>query len=77
MTRMKTTIDVDEDKLIRVMNLTGIRTRKEAVDFALGEVERLARIRLLIERSLFAEPSGDVVDPGYDLLKLREAEKPR
>jgi len=74
---MKTTIDVDEAKLNRVMELTGIKTRKEAVDFALGEVERLARIRRLTQQSLYPETPGDVVDPAYDLFSLREAEKPK
>ena len=77
MTRMKTTIDVDEEKLLRVMELTGIKTRKEAVDFALGEVERLARIRRLASESFYVEAQGDVIDPAYDVIKLREAEKPR
>jgi len=76
-THMKTTIDVDEDKLLRVMELTGIKTRREAVDFALGEVERLARIRRLVSESFYVNPQGDVIDPTYDLTKLREAEKPR
>ena len=73
---MKTTIDVDEDKLLRVMKLTGIKTRREAVDFALGEMERLARIRRLASESFYIDPRGDIVDPTYDLTKLREAEKP-
>jgi hypothetical protein len=32
----KTTIELDEEKLRRVMDLTGIKTRKEAVDYALA-----------------------------------------
>jgi Arc/MetJ family transcription regulator len=74
--RMKTTIDIDEEKLKRIMELTGIKTRKEAVDYALAEVERLARIRQLLDRPFYLETEGDVLDPAYDLMKLRELEKP-
>ncbi len=51
---MKTTIDLDEDKLGRVMALTGIKTRREAIDFALTEAERFARIKKMLLRSLIA-----------------------
>jgi Arc/MetJ family transcription regulator len=77
MALMKTTIEIDEDKIKRVMHLTGIRTRREAVDFALSEVERLARVRQLLETSLYVDADGDVMDPAYDLMKLREMEKPQ
>ena len=73
---MKTTIDLDEKKLQRLMRLTGIRTRKEAVDYALTEAEKLAKTREFLSRSIYIDPSGEVIDPRYDLLKLRELEKP-
>jgi hypothetical protein len=50
---MKTTIDLDEDKLRRVMELTGINTRKEAIDFALSQAERLAKIRQLFSKPFY------------------------
>lgn len=73
---MKTTIDLDDKKLLRVMKLAGLKTRKEAIDFALTEVERLARIRKILSEPLYVDPTGHIIDPNYDLLRLREAEKP-
>ncbi len=73
---MKTTIDLDDKKLLRVMKLTGLRTRKEVIDFALTEAERLARIKKLLREPFYVDASGHVVDPNYDLLYLRESEKP-
>ena len=74
---MKTTIDLDEAKLERVMKLTGLATRKEAVDFALSEVERAARVRAVIAAPFYdGVEEGPVVFPGYDLKALREREKP-
>jgi Arc/MetJ family transcription regulator len=46
---MKTTIEIDEGKLDRIMKLTGIGTMKEAVDWALSEALRLATINRVME----------------------------
>lgn len=73
--RMKTTIDLDEKKLRRVMKLTGITTRKQAIDFALTEAERLAKVKKLLEEPFYVE-NGDIIDPDYDLERMREREKP-
>ena len=73
---MKTTIDLDEKKLERVMKLTGIDTRKEAIDVALTELERKARINHFYTRALPHEAYKDAIDPNYDLMKLREMTKP-
>jgi Arc/MetJ family transcription regulator len=75
-THMKTTLDIDEKKLCRVMKLTGLRTRKETIDFALTEAERLARIRKLLDGAFYVDAAGDVIDPCYDVMKLRKTEKP-
>jgi Arc/MetJ family transcription regulator len=32
---MKTTVDIDDKKLNRVMKLTGLKTMRETIDFAL------------------------------------------
>jgi hypothetical protein len=74
---MKTTIDLDEGKLKRVMKLTGIKTRKQAIDYALTEAERSARIGAFYRKSFFVRETGDVIDPNYDVLEVREKEKPR
>ncbi|MSU53586.1 MAG: hypothetical protein CK538_02065 [Opitutia bacterium] len=74
---MKTTIDLDEAKLERVMKLTGLTTRKEAIDFALTQAERTARVKSLLSRPFFdGLDEGAVVDPAYDVLALRQREKP-
>jgi len=74
---MKTTIDLDEAKLERVMKLTGLTTRKDAIDFALTEAERSARVRALLHQGFF-EGIGEepIVDPQYNVLTLRDAEIP-
>jgi Arc/MetJ family transcription regulator len=73
---VKTTIELDEDRLNRVMKLTGLKTRKAVLDFALREAERAARVRRFLRSLLPDEEYGDAVAPGYDVLVLREKEKP-
>lgn len=73
---MKTTIDIDEKKLCRLMRLTGLKTRKETIDFALTEAERLAKIQKLLAGPFYVTPAGDTIDPDYDIIKTRELEKP-
>jgi Arc/MetJ family transcription regulator len=76
--RVKTTVELDEQKLRRVMELTGLKTRKAAIDYALSQAERAAKAA-----RLFARPRRNknelknVLDPKYDLMALREQEKPR
>jgi len=72
---MKTTIDLDEKKLRRVMKLTGITTRKQAIDFALTQAERLAKVKKLFEEPFYVG-SGEIIDPNYDLRQMRDREKP-
>ena len=74
---MKTTIDIDEAKLKRVMRWAGLSTRREAVDYALSTAERTAKLERCLSSSLFdGIPPGPVVDPSYDVVRLRENEKP-
>ncbi len=69
-------LEVDDAKLQRLMTLTGLSSRDEAVDFALTEAERAARLKQLLSRSLYVWDGTDPIDPNYDLMKLREMEKP-
>jgi hypothetical protein len=73
---MKTTIEIDEAKLDRIMKLTGIGTMKEAVDWALGEALRLASINRVLEDPWTAEEAREAVDPAYDLIAIRNGSKP-
>jgi Arc/MetJ family transcription regulator len=68
---MKTTIELDDEKLGRIMDLTGLKTRKEAVDWALGEALRIASINRIAEDPWDAEFLKDAVEPGYDILEMR------
>ena len=73
---MKTTVDLDEKRLERIMSVAGIKTRKEAIDFALREAERAVRLRKLIKTPLADSEFEHAVDPAYDLMALRNREKP-
>ena len=74
---MKTTIDLDETKLKRVMKLAGIGTRKEAIDAALTELERKAKLNHFFANALPHDSYKNAIDPKYDLMKLREMSKPK
>jgi hypothetical protein len=74
---MKTTIDLDETKLKRVMKLSGLGTRKETIDAALTELERKAKLNHFFANALPHEAYKDAIDPKYDLMKLRNMAKPK
>ncbi len=74
---MKTTIDLDEAKLKRVMKLAGIATRKDTIDAALTELERKAKLNHFFANALPHEAYKDALDPKYDLMKLRNLAKPK
>jgi Arc/MetJ family transcription regulator len=75
---VKTTVELDEQKLLRVMKLTGLKTRKEAIDYALNQAERAAKIaKLLAQPRRSKDELKNLIDPKYDLMALREQEKPR
>ncbi len=74
---MKTTLEIDERLLVRVMKISGLRTRRAVVDFALRQAERLVRSRRLLESLLPGDEFADAVDPAYDVMALRERETGR
>lgn len=74
--RMKTTLEIDEKRLRSVMALTGLKTRRAAVDYSLAEVERQARVSKVMERAWSPERLKDVLAPRYDVVALRERERP-
>jgi hypothetical protein len=43
---------------------------------AVTEAERLARIQKILAGPFYVTPEGDTIDPGYDVIKARELEKP-
>lgn len=68
---MKTTIEIDMQKLDRIMKMTGIGTMKEAVDWALNEAMRIATINQILEEPWSAEEARGVMDSCYDLIAIR------
>ena len=58
-----------------IMKLKGIKTRKQALDFALSVIERRARLDLLL-REKPPKVKGDWIRKGYDISALRELDKP-
>jgi hypothetical protein len=67
----KTTIEIDEGKVEKVMKLGGFKTRKEAVDWALTEAVRLASINRIAENPWTPEMLEGAIDPDYDIIAIR------
>ncbi len=71
------TMFIDENLLERVMNLTGLKTKTETVEFALREAERKTKLaRFLAGKKPTAKEWAGSLDPAYDLMALRMADKP-
>lgn len=75
---MKMTMHIDEALLARVMEATGTTSKTKAIDLALRELDRKAKLMSLSEAGLGL--SGDElresVDPAYDLEEMRRRETP-
>lgn len=75
---MKMTMHIDDELLDRVMKAYGCESKTEAVEMALKEMDRRARLAELMKKGLGFAP-GELaasVDPNYDLEALRVAEAP-
>jgi Arc/MetJ family transcription regulator len=75
---MKMTLHIDEALLARVMEGMGVTSKTRAVDLALREMDRKAKLAVLCSEGLGlgADELKDAVDPAYNLEKLRAAETP-
>ena len=75
---MKMTMHIDEGILDRVMKWSGAASKTEAVDLALKEMDRKARLAEFGKTGLGLSRAEllEAVDPGYDLMALRLAETP-
>jgi hypothetical protein len=75
---MKMTMHIDEGILERVMKWTGASSKTEAVDLALKEMDRKARLAEFGKSGLGLTRAElmEAVDPSYDLVSLRLAESP-
>ena len=73
---MKMTMHIDDELLDRVVRLTGASSKTEAVDMALRELDRKARLAEfgLTGLGLSAAELMESVDPGYDVIASRVAD---
>jgi Arc/MetJ family transcription regulator len=76
---VKTTLDIDDLLLSSVMRSSGFRSKTEAVNAALRELDRKRRFGEFIEKNsnLFSpEELSASVDPAYDVQRIRDASIP-
>ncbi len=75
---MKMTMHIDEGLLDRVMAAYGCESKTAAIDFALNELDRKAKLKVFAREGLGFTPEElrNAVDPDYDVLALRAAEEP-
>ena len=75
---MKMTVYIDEELLARVMEATGTTSKTKAIDLALREMDRKAKLVNLSEAGLGMRPDElrEAVDPGYNLEEMRRREMP-
>ena len=75
---MKMTMHIDEDLLARVMEATGATSKTKAIDLALREMDRKAKLIGLASAGLGlgADELRDALDPVYNLDEMRKREMP-
>lgn len=76
---MKMTMHIDEELLDRVIVAYGCSSKTEAVEMALREMDRRARLKEYATKGLGLSPEElkDAVDPDYDLMAMRVADPRR
>ena len=72
------TLHIDSELLERVMAATGASSKTMAIDLALREMDRKAKLMKLTSEGLGLSPDElrDAIDPEYDLMDLRRRENP-
>lgn len=75
---MKMTMYIDDELLARVMAATGATSKTKAIDLALREMDRKAKLMKLSAAGLGLGPDElkDAVDPAYSLETMRRRETP-
>jgi Arc/MetJ family transcription regulator len=75
---MKMTMYIDDELLARVMEATGATSKTKAIDLALREMDRKAKLMNLSAAGLGLGPDElkDAIDPAYDLEARRGSETP-
>lgn len=69
---IKTTVELDENKLKKIMKLGGFGTMKEAIDWALTEAVRLAVLNDIEAHPWTASELREAIDPNYDVIASRQ-----
>ena len=69
---------IDDELLARVMDATGATSKTKAVDLALREMDRKAKLVRLATTGLGLSPDElkEAVDPAYNLEAMRRDEAP-
>ena len=70
---MKTTVELDGTKLENIMKAMDFKTRKEAIDWALTEGERMAVMHHIKANPWSADVLREAIDSEYDVLATRRA----
>ena len=75
---MKMTLNIDDELLDRVMESTGAKTKTEAIDLALKEVDRKSKLLEVLSRDRGMSPEDwrNAFVPDYDVESARVAEDP-
>jgi Arc/MetJ family transcription regulator len=75
---MKMTMHIDDELLARVMAATGATSKTSAIDLALREMDRRAKLVKLASEGLGLGPDElkDALDPAYGLDEMRSRETP-
>ena len=73
---MKMTIEVDADRLERLMKAADLATKRDAIDFALSVTERDANKRRLLGSSISRADLEGAVSATYDVIALRKLDTP-
>jgi Arc/MetJ family transcription regulator len=75
---MKMTLYIDDGLLARVMEATGTTSKTKAIDLALREMDRRAKLINLTSAGLglSADELKEAVDPAYNLEEMRRRETP-
>ena len=73
---MKATIEFDEKRVKRLMKLTGLKSRREAIEYALREAERAARVHRFLKSLLPDSEYAGSVAGDYDVMVVREKDTP-
>jgi len=75
---MKMTLNIDDGLLERVMAVTGAKTKTEAIDLALKEMDRRSKLIEVLGRDtgMTSDDWKNAFYPEYDVEATRVAEEP-